>query len=268
MTGLETMDRARESNVILLDAWDAMSRSGPGFECRRGGLVDLSWSGYPTFFFNVALTARPPASFAEFGDAVESTCAWAESRRVPWLFAVCHETMGEHLPEAGRLLERLGLAPMMPLTGMEADELAPSRRGMPDGAWLTEADESIGQVVMRLNEEAYQTQLGEPGSLALEHDGWWQAPDRMVTVLAPEGTPESCAAVLNVVGLRYVAFVATRPEAQRKGYAEAAMRNVLERSLATGLQQRTYLHASAAGRPVYERMGYKTTAEYTLYVKA
>ena len=57
--------------------------------------------------------------------------------------------------------------------------------------------------------------------------------------------------------MRYVALVATHPKAQRKGYAEAAMRDVLERSLAAGLDRRTYLHATAAGRPVYERMGYK-----------
>lgn len=267
VTGQESMDRVSESNLILLDAWDAMSRSGPGFEFQRGGLIELSWSGYPTFFFNVAVTSRPPESFEEFSSAVNATCAWAESRRVPWLFAMCHDTMGEHLPAAQRLMERLGFALMMPLTGMEGDELRPSPRPKPEGEWLTEADQAIGDVVMRLNEAAYQTPLGEPGSLALEQPGWWRAPDRMVTVLSPGGTPESCAAVLDVQGLRYVAFVATRPEAQRKGYAEAAMRDVLERSLAAGLQRRTYLHASAAGRPVYERMGYRATAEYSLYAK-
>jgi hypothetical protein len=43
------------------------------------------------------------------------------------------------------------------------------------------------------------------------------------------------------------------------------MRDVLERSLVAGLT-RTYLHASAAGRPVYERMGYRAAAEYTVYM--
>jgi hypothetical protein len=53
--------------------------------------------------------------------------------------------------------------------------------------------------------------------------------------------------VLNAANTRYVALVPTLPAEQRKGYAEAAMRNVLDRSRAAGLNQRTYLHASAAG---------------------
>jgi hypothetical protein len=45
------------------------------------------------------------------------------------------------------------------------------------------------------------------------------------------------------------------------------MSDVLERSLAAGLRKRTYLHATAAGRPVYERMGYTVTANYVVYAK-
>ena len=42
------------------------------------------------------------------------------------------------------------------------------------------------------------------------------------------GKPASCAAVLMVDGIRYVALVATAPPLQRKGYAEAAMRHALD----------------------------------------
>jgi GNAT superfamily N-acetyltransferase len=175
--------------------------------------------------------------------------------------------MGDVLPKAAALLNQHGFATMMPLTGMAAHELTLSARARPEGAWLTEADESIGGTIIRVNEAAYQMSLGEPGSLALEHASWWHAPQKMATVLAPEGQPASCAAVLGVNGVRYVALVATLPAAQRKGYAEAAMRDVLDRSRAAGLDQKTYLHASAAGRPVYERMGYRATAEYTVYLK-
>ncbi|HXH50126.1 MAG TPA: GNAT family N-acetyltransferase [Terriglobia bacterium] len=261
------MDRAQESNAVFMDAWEAMGKGSAAFEKRRGGLVEIGWMGYSCPFFNMAVTARPPASMAEFEEAVLETSAWAGERRLPWLLAVCHETMGNLLPESGALLNRLGLAPMMPLTGMEAYDLTSPVRGRPEGEWFTEADESIGEKVVRLNEAAYQMKFGEPGSVSLEHTGWWRAPERMATVLAPGGKPESCATVLDLGGLRYVALVATLPAAQRKGYAEAAMRDVLERSLAAGLNRRTYLHATAAGRPVYERMGYTTTAEYTIYMK-
>lgn len=230
-------------------------------------MVEACWSGYPVFFFNLAITARPPASIEEFADEVNAMCAWAAQRRAPWMFAVGHETMGSLLPGTERCLDGLGLVPMMPLTGMEAGELAPPARARPAGTWLTEADGSIGGKILRLNEAAYQTVLAEPGSTALEAPDWWRAPQRMATLVAPDGLPASCAAVFGVDGLRYVAFVATRPDAQRNGYADAAMRDVLARSREAGLQRRIYLHATAAGRPVYERMGFSVTAEYTVYVR-
>jgi GNAT superfamily N-acetyltransferase len=157
------------------------------------------------------------------------------------------------------------MAPVMTLTGMGTDELTPPRREKPQGLWLTESSDEIGDRAIRVNEGAYQIAIAEPGTLPLQQPGWWSAPQRMASVLAVDHQPVSCAAVFSVKGIRYVAFVATLPEAQQKGYAEAAMRDVLERSLAAGLHPRTYLHATGAGRSIYERMGYQTTAEYTVY---
>jgi GNAT superfamily N-acetyltransferase len=261
------MDRVTESHLVLLDAWQVLSHANPAFESRRGGLIDVAWNGFPSPFFNLAVTARPPASLGEFEAALTETSAWAAERRAPWMLAVCHETLGALLPEATRVLERHGFAPMMPLTGMAADSLTPPRREKPAGMWLTEAEPAIGDHAIRLNEAAYQMPIAEPGSLPLHQPDWWNAPDRMVTALAVDGQPVSCAAVLGIAGVRYVALVATLPDARQKGYAEAAMRDVLERGLAAGLLPRTYLHATAAGRPVYERMGYRVTAEYTVYAQ-
>ncbi len=263
----QTMERARESNAVFVDAWDALNSGSAGFESCRGGLVEVSWGGVPVVFFNLAVTARTPSSAGEFEVAALDTSAWTAARTLPWLFAVCHETMGELMPEAGRTLERLGLAPMMALTGMAAEEVSPPHREPPAGRCRTESDAQAPDLMLRLNEAAYQMPLGESGSLAMERPGWWAPPRRMATVLEAEGRPAGCAAVVDVGGLRYVALVATHPDLRRRGYADAAMRDVLARSLAAGLGPRTYLHATEAGRPVYERMGYTATAEYTVYGK-
>ena len=260
-------DAAQESTAIIMSAWDVMAHASPSFETRRGDLVEVSWMGHPFPFFNLAATARRPASIEEFKSAVVATSAWAGERRLPWLFALCHDLMGSLLEDCERELTQLGFAPMMPLTGMEANEpLTPSRSGSAV-EFVTEGDATIADKVVRLNEAAYQMKFGEPGSLPIEQPGWWAPPSRMATVAAYEGQPVSSAVVLDAANTRYVALVATLPGEQRKGYAEAAMRNVLERSRAAGLNQRTYLHASAAGKPVYLRMGYEITAEYTLYMK-
>jgi hypothetical protein len=63
----------------------------------------------------------------------------------------------------------------------------------------------------------------------------------------------------------FLALVATLPGKQRKGYAEATVRKALyEGYRATGLK-RTVLHASDAGFPVYERLGYRAVANIRLY---
>lgn len=258
------MDKAIESNRIFLDAWDVLNRDNPGFESKRDELVGISWSGHPAFFFNIAVSAAPPDSASDFRTALEETLDWASKRGQPWMFVLCHDIMGPMLPDIQDILTDAGLAPVMPLTGMEATGLIPGR-AKPDGEWLTESAAGISGAALRLNEAAYQMQIAEPGSLTMEEEGWWRAPDRMITMLQAEGQAASCSAVFNVDGLRYVAFVATHPSAQRKGYAEATMRDVLDRSLGAGLGERTYLHASAAGRPVYARMGYTVTAEHTVY---
>ena len=72
--------------------------------------------------------------------------------------------------------------------------------------------------------------------------------------------PVTCAAVLHVDGHRYVAWVATRPTHQRRGLADAAMRHALALARTERDGGPTVLHATEAGKPVYERMGYRTVA--------
>lgn len=261
------MDAATESNVIFIEAWDAMNRDCKGFEKLNLGHLEASWSGHPVMFLNMAVTVQPPASAQDFRRSVRNLSDWAGERKLPWMLSVCHETMGAPMGEVEKTLGEEGMAPIMPLTGMEASLLKPDGRPPAQGEWLTEASSGIGRKVLDVNEAAYQMPLGEPGSMESEQPGWWGAPERMVTLLEVDGQPASCAAVLNLAGLRYVALVATMPGLQKRGYAAMAMRDALERSLAAGMKERTYLHATAAGKPVYEKMGYAVTANYTVYLR-
>lgn len=260
-----SIDRVAESNQIFLSAWDAMVGDAPGFERLRGGLFEVSWSGLPVTFFNLALASRKPESASELELALNEVVAWTAERKQPWLLGICHQTMGDMMPEAERLLAAAGFGSIMGLAGMDAAEVVPSGRPTPPAPALTESEPGIGSKTLRVNEAAYGMTFAEPDSLPMETAGWWRIPDRMVTVLEVDGSPVSSAAVFNVAGLRYVAMVATHPSGQRQGYADAAMRDVLDRALAAGGGKRTYLHATAAGCPVYERMGYAVTANYTLY---
>ena len=70
-----------------------------------------------------------------------------------------------------------------------------------------------------------------------------------------------------VNGCRYVALVATDPTRQRRGYGDAVMRHALDLSARVHGDIPTTLHATEAGRPIYERMGYTTIAAHTLFIE-
>jgi GNAT superfamily N-acetyltransferase len=82
-----------------------------------------------------------------------------------------------------------------------------------------------------------------------------------------DGTAVASAAVLMVEGYRYVLLVATQPDHQRRGYADAVMRHALDVAAARYGQIPTTLHATDAGRPIYTRMGYDTIATHTAFIE-
>ena len=94
---------------------------------------------------------------------------------------------------------------------------------------------------------------------------FWE--DQFPVIGVADGTPVSSAAVLMVDGLRYVALVATDPSQQRRGFADATMRQALANAATVHGEAATVLHATDAGRPVYERMGYSSIATHTLFME-
>jgi predicted GNAT family acetyltransferase len=60
-------------------------------------------------------------------------------------------------------------------------------------------------------------------------------------------------------------LVATMPQARRKGYADAVVRRALNTAYEQTGIQRTVLHATDAGYPVYEQIGCRPTGRFTGY---
>jgi GNAT superfamily N-acetyltransferase len=119
-------------------------------------------------------------------------------------------------------------------------------------------DEAQLMVYADINCEGYGF-LPDWGRMGLRGTHLWT--ERAHSYLGYEGDHAVCAAsAIAHDGNLYLALVATRPNAQRKGYGEAVVRHVLQSAHdCTGLS-RTTLHASDAGCPVYRRLGYHKTA--------
>jgi GNAT superfamily N-acetyltransferase len=80
-----------------------------------------------------------------------------------------------------------------------------------------------------------------------------------------DGVPVTCAATVEADGRLFVVLVATHPDCERRGYGEAVTRKALyEGARATGLTRAT-LHATAAGAPVYPRIGFVPNSPIRFY---
>jgi GNAT superfamily N-acetyltransferase len=189
-------------------------------------------------------------------------CAWAAGKEVPWLFVLTHEEL-ETGVDAGSILDGCGLSSVMPLTGMLAQQVT-SVATNPGGLQLTvpEDDAGCSGVIDQLGGLRGGPRCGQVRNW---HPRLLERSRSRVGVAG--GTPASSAAVLMVDGYRYVALVATHPAHQRRGYAEAAMRRALEVAATAHGEQPTVLHATEAGRPLYQRMGYAPISTHTVFME-
>jgi len=80
-----------------------------------------------------------------------------------------------------------------------------------------------------------------------------------------EGKPAAGAALYMTHGVAGVGWVGTLPEHRKRGYAEALTWAVVRAGFGRGASFAN-LQASPMGRPVYERMGFRTITEYRVLV--
>jgi GNAT superfamily N-acetyltransferase len=80
-----------------------------------------------------------------------------------------------------------------------------------------------------------------------------------------DGVPVTCAGTVEADGRLFVALVATEPERERRGYGEAVTRKALYEGARASGPTRATLHATAAGAPVYPRIGFRPNSPMGFY---
>ena len=255
-------DNAQLSIQQFVDAWCVLCAAAPGYARHSEPGVEYVFSGVPIPFFNAAILTGAGLASDALRTHGENARAWAEGHCVPWLLIVTQETV-EPGTDYAASLDACGYVPTMPLTGMLAQRVAPVE-WVPEGLELRVAvDDSSCTAIMDVNSAAYAMPLGA-GNDVWGKAAFWR--DHVAVLGLAGGQPVSSTAVMRVAGHRYVALVATLPGQQRRGYADAVMRHALEVSREAHGELPTFLHASEAGRPVYERMGYETVARHQIFI--
>jgi GNAT superfamily N-acetyltransferase len=256
-------DRVDLSVRQFSEAWRLMCTGVAGHTAAVADGVEYIFSGCPIPFFNVAFPTGRNISAARLKAGADGARAWASDKGVAWLFLVTYEALAAGT-DAAAILDGCGYAPMQALTGMIAQQVAPVTN-IPDGLELTVPnDDSACGAVLDVNGLAYAMDL-EAGKPLVGTRAFWA--NHFPVLGLAGGKPACSAAVMMVDGYRYVALVATDPAQQRRGFADAAMRRALELSARAHGERPTLLHATDAGRPVYERMGYESISTHTIFIE-
>lgn len=246
----------------FLDAWKIFGRACAGSRLDRAPGVEYIFTGLPIPFFNVAVLTGGPLSAAALDATARGAMQWASDKGAPWLFIVTNDNL-EPGVNANAVLDGCGLMGLLPLTGMVASRIAPVAT-VPSGLRLEVPEDDPGCCdAIDVNSAAYGMDLNASKPMFGRGSFW---ADHLLVVGRAGGAPVTSAAVMLTGGHRYVALVATQPGHQKKGFAEAAMRYALSAAADKFGERPSFLHATDAGRPIYERMGYETVATHTCFI--
>ena len=252
-----------ESIHQFTSSWELIVQDMPGVDLIDNSGLAVRWGDSPFTFWNAIFLSEPVADAGKLDFRMSCAVTYMQGKAHAGMIWICEEYLDgaakRKLPE---ILERERLEPAVSTTGM-AGEIFPLRAHPHPSLQIERAsDESMLRQNADINCEAYGLPR-EWGRNALTPKFWTE---EVYSYLAYEnGRAVSTASVLVNEGCLFLALVATRPDAQKKGYGEAVVRHALTRAHeATGLT-RTILHATDAGRPLYTRLGYHDTARIMAY---
>jgi GNAT superfamily N-acetyltransferase len=256
----EALDSVRH----LADAWRVIVLNRGPADVRDVPGMAIRWADSQDPFWNCITFTEQGVDARLLDERLAQAAATMRQKRQPgfiWLFEDLLEPSARAgLPDAA---DRAGLSLSLSGFGMSGDFLPIPEPTHPDLRFVRVSTEGELIAYADLNSRAYAMPL-EAGRDGLRGSALWKSGMYMYLGLK-EGVPVSAAATLETNGCLLLAMVATAPEAQRKGYGEATVRKALfEGAKATGLT-RTVLHATMAGAPVYERIGYRKVTRIELY---
>jgi DNA-binding HxlR family transcriptional regulator/GNAT superfamily N-acetyltransferase len=222
--------------------------------------VSVRWAEHAFPFWDAIFLTEPTDDLNLLSEHLRRATAYMRSRKCPGFIYVCEEYI-ENISSAclSDILEDAKLSKALSLVGMAGDIIPFAAKPVPAGLELRRATtEQALTDLADVNCQAY----GFPREIAptVLTPKW--GTELFSVVGYEKGHAVSAAAVFPRGTSLYLALVAVVPDARRKGFADATIRKAFALAYeATGIQ-RTILHATEAGFPVYQRLGYHKTATF------
>ncbi|WP_224240248.1 GNAT family N-acetyltransferase [Hyalangium gracile] len=227
--------------------------------------VYIASANVPWGIMNAAFLPNPVETEVALERSAAAAIRYFAPRKNGWMYVVCEDWLSPGLrPKAAALLEAQGLKQLMSTTGMVAEHLKTPTRELPSIEVRHATDtEALGHIA-DINAVAYASPL-EVARQSVVVPALFQGNSRGYVGYV-DGKAVSVAAVVRVQDVAYVGYVATLADQRRRGYAEAVMRQGLADARRVWGLERTVLHATEAGHPVYLRMGYRDVTRFAFYM--
>lgn len=239
--------------------WAALARSSPAGAVVESAGMSLAISGTRLPLFNLAIATAPIRSAAGAGVLAAEAVREFESRALPGTLTA----PASWLPPGSReAIHAAGMRYLFSLMGMRTarlnDPIRPARAEV-----VLLSPEEAAPPLARVNGICYDMRQEEWSQLLMP--GLWRSGPRAYGVFE-NGKPVAVGAAATAEGICYIMWVATLPEARRKGYAEAILRRAWSDAQTIDGAKFTVLHATAMGRPVYAALGYVAVAEFPTFL--
>lgn len=253
------------SNQQFINAWSYFTSVCPKGEILEANELVITWSGTDNIFINTVFLTKPIYDSVELEVKIKVACDYAKKRNQSWWMVVAEDWVPESLrPNLDEIFARLGLVPLLQITGMSTEQLLPSTTYSSKLNCVSVNNLEMRRAVADINAISYNQPLA-PFREALELDRFWLE-TVFGTIGFVENQPVSTATTFLINDEFYlVGWVATLPDYRNQGYAEAVIRHSLEQAAQRRSKKRTALHATPAGFSVYQRIGYQPTAYFRSY---
>jgi ribosomal protein S18 acetylase RimI-like enzyme len=242
-----------DTQRILRAAWSSYALGFPSrFHPEHGGL-EFSCAGIGVALFNLAY----PKTEGRIDDEqlerlLQEFRGVLAPRGVPGLLIARTDR-----------LEGAGTGALFLMPGMVAQEFLPARQELPREEIREVRGAQMAAEIARLNAEAHELTPRDAAQMSCE--GIWRAPNHGF-LLYKNGVAVTGGAVSFVEGASYVGWMATDAGHRGYGYAEAVLRHMDAFMRKEYGVKESVLHATEMGRPIYERVGYRTVDEYAAYL--
>jgi GNAT superfamily N-acetyltransferase len=235
-------------------------------EVRRLAALTLISSGIDYSVFNAAVlgSAVRGRSIDGLGIELKESEEFYRRRQLPWSFWACEDLIEQELWGRVRdMIERMNMRHLTTAPGMYAERLRPPSRRLPEVSVRRVCDAETRNAFAQITSMAFEIPLPICRAVYAEERAWQGT---YAGWIAWSGrTPVATTALVVCAGAIGVYSVATLPAFQRRGYAEAVMREAIAQAGAeTGLQ-RTVLQSTPAGMPLYRALGYLPVTRFQVF---